>query len=269
MAHAARAWPRKDADRSLVQPKASTSSGWPVLGRAVLVLAVAWVALEVLALLLGLAVVGRHGNGPIQGWDNTVEQWSIGHRAHVVAVSKVIAALGDAPALGALCVAATIVLLVLRQRVRAFVPLFAYVGGEALVFVTRQVVTRHRPPTANYPAPHAVPGVHETSASFPSGHATAAVAVLVSLAALAVYTWPKVWGLLIAIVLALAAVFVAWSRLVLGVHWFSDVAFGMVLGVPWGLTVALTLRDLPWPRRLRRTSPIEQIPLGRPLDGAG
>ena len=155
-----------------------------------------------------------------------------------MSISKVIAVVGDAAVLGLLCVAATVVLLVLRQRIRAFIPLLAYLGAEALVFITRQIGTRSRPPTANYPAPHAISGVHEASYSYPSGHATTAVAVLVSLAVLAIITWTRGWGWVLGVALALAAVLVAWSRLVLGVHWFSDVALGMVLGVPWGLIVA-------------------------------
>jgi undecaprenyl-diphosphatase len=257
MAHPKNRSPTSEPEpRRVAETDAPASrSWWPAILRAVAVLAITWLLLEALALVLGLTVVGRHGGGPIQSWDNTVEQWSIGHRAHLVSVSKVIAVLGDAPALGGICVAATIVLLLLRQRMRAFIPLVAYFGGEAIVFFTREVVKRHRPPTANYPAPHAIPGVHETSYSYPSGHATAAVAVLVSLAVLAVITWPKVWGWILGVFLGFVAVVVVWSRLVLGVHWFSDVAFGMVVGVTWGVAVALTLRNLPWVGSLRIQAP--------------
>ncbi|MGH9045588.1 MAG: phosphatase PAP2 family protein [Acidimicrobiales bacterium] len=206
-----------------------------------------FIVLEIVALVLGLAVVGRHGGGAIQGFDNTVEQWWIGHRAHLVSVSKVIATLGDAPALGIISIALTVILLALRQKMRALVPIICYIGGEALVLITRQVITRPRPPTANYPAPYAIPGVHETSFSYPSGHATAAVAVLIGLAVLALITWRAAVAWLPALLLTLLAFFVACSRLVLGVHWFSDVAFGMVLGISWGIAVALVLRDVPWP----------------------
>lgn len=216
----------------------------------------AWLILEVIALVLGVAVVGRHGGGAIQGWDDIVEQWAVHHRTSMVGVSKVVAVVGDAALLGVLVLVGTAVLVLLRQGMRAFIPLAAYIGGEALVYATRQIVHRHRPITANFPAPHAIPGVHETSYSYPSGHGTAAVAVLVSLAALACMTWPNIWGWIVGVVLVLGAAFVAWSRLVLGVHWFSDVAFGMLLGVPWGLTVAYALRDLPWP--LSRLNPGRQ-----------
>jgi undecaprenyl-diphosphatase len=37
------------------------------------------------------------------------------------------------------------------------------------------------------------------------------------------------------------------SRLVLGVHWFSDVAFGLLVGIPWGIAVTILLAQTAWP----------------------
>ena len=217
--------------------------------RAAGVMVAAGAAIMVVAIVVGLAVVGRHGGGLIQGWDDTVQRWWIHHRSGLVGVSLVIAVLGDAVGLGIITVILTGLLLLARQRVRALIPLAAYLGGECIVFVTRQVVTRPRPPTANYPAPGAIPGVHETSFSYPSGHATAAVAVIVSLAGLAWLTWRVWWPWVVAVLVGMA---VGTSRLVLGVHWFSDIAFGMCFGIPWAVVVTLALRDttLPfWPFR--------------------
>jgi membrane-associated phospholipid phosphatase len=228
--------------------------------------AVAWlvggiIVLLVIGLVVGLSVVGRHGGGPIQGWDATVGQWFLHHRAHLVTPSKVIAVVGDAPLLGAITVVLTLGLLLARQRVRALIPLVAYLGGEFLVFAIREVIHRRRPPTANFPALHAIPGVHETTYSFPSGHATAATAVLFGLAGLAAMTWRAWWPWLVASLLTVA---VAGSRLVLGVHWFSDVAVGLVLGVCWGVLVSWALRDVPWPTGLgtrRGREPVEARPV--------
>jgi undecaprenyl-diphosphatase len=202
-----------------------------------------------MGLAVGLGLVGRHGGGPIQGWDDTVGRWFIQHRAHLVTPAKVIAVVGDAPVLAVISVALTLGLLAARQRVRAFIPLVAYLGGELLVYAIREVIHRNRPPTANFPVLHALPGVHETAYSFPSGHATAATAVLFALAGLAAVTWRAWWPWLAA---SLMTVAVAGSRLELGVHWFSDVAVGLILGVCWGVLVSWVLRDVPWPARLAR-----------------
>jgi membrane-associated phospholipid phosphatase len=211
--------------------------------RAVATLAAAGVAVFAVGLLVGLAVVGRRGGGPIQGWDDRVQVWGIHHRFGLTGAAKVVAYLGDAPKLAVVAVVLTGVLLLTTHSIRALVPAVAYLGAEFQVFLIRAVVNRPRPPTSNYPAPGAVPGVHETSSSFPSGHSVAVTAILFGLAgsvALARRLW---WPWVVALA---ASVFVVDTRLVLGVHWFSDVLFGLVLGIGWGVTVAFVFRDLEW-----------------------
>lgn len=204
--------------------------------QGVLGLAAVWLVLFGVGLALGLALVGRHGGGPIQGWDNQVERWATAHRLGLVGVSKVIAFLGDAPKLAVIVVVITAVLLWRMRSPRSLVLLAAYLGAEVGVFAIRAVVHRHRPVTANFPAPGAVRGVHETSWSFPSGHAVAVTAVLLAgagMIALVRHWW---WPWVVAGVLSLA---VADSRLVLGVHWFSDVAIGLCLGAVWGIAAVV------------------------------
>lgn len=208
------------------------------------VLAGVFVALAVVLAILGIGVVGRHGGGAIQGWDDTVGRWFLHHRTHLVKVSKVVAKVLDAGPLGLIVIVITAILLAMRQAGRALIPLAGYVGGEALVYLTRAYVHRPRPATAVYPAPGSISGVHETSYSFPSGHATGAAATLMCLAGLAVITWRIWWPWLIG---ALAALAVGASRLVLGVHWFSDVAFGLLVALPLAVVVTYTLADLEWP----------------------
>lgn len=200
-------------------------------------------ALFVIDLVLGLTLVGRRGGGPIQGWDNTVQHWSITHRGGLVGVDKVVATYGDAAPLAVLSILLSIILLAWLRSPRALAPVLAYLGGEGLVFMIREVIQRHRPPTANYPAPGAIRGVHETSYSFPSGHSVAVTAVLFAMLGLVTLTRGRWWVLLLALG---ASAFVADSRLLLGVHWFSDVAIGMASGIAWGIVVAIVVRDLTW-----------------------
>jgi membrane-associated phospholipid phosphatase len=214
-------------------------------------LAVAGLVLLVVGLVLGLALVGRHGGGPLQGWDNTVWRWSVGHRGSLVGLDKVISTVGDAALLGPICILTSVIMFAVRRSPRALIPVLAYVGGEALVYLIRAVISRHRPPTANYPAAGALRGVHETSNSFPSGHAVAVTAVLFALlgalALLRRWWWPWLLAFLL-------SAFVADSRLLLGVHWFSDVTIGLVLGAAWGTVVALTCSRVTWHELgLRRT----------------
>ena len=213
------------------------------------VLIVSWVVIQVVGIVIGLTLIGRHGQGPARHLDQSVHDWFIGHRSGLVGISKVIAFVGDAPKLGVIVVLATAIALFVGYRrgrlsLRALGPFLAFLGSEATVFAIRLVISRPRPSTANFPAPGAVPGVHETSFSFPSGHATSVTAVLLSVAGLVALSRKVSWVWIVAIVCAVA---VAASRLVLGVHWMTDVTVGAILGGAWGLTVCWAQRRLPTP----------------------
>lgn len=234
-----------EAIRSRTRRLPEVEHGPPLrVGSAAVALLVIAAALFGVGLLLGFVVVGRHGGGPMQAVDDTVQRWSVDHRGPLVGVSKFVATYLDALPLGLFVAVLSLVLVATIRTVRALVPLAAYLGGEFQVFTIRLVILRPRPPTANYPAPGAVPGIHETSYSFPSGHAVAVTAVLFA-SATALVLWRRVlWPLLLA---ALAvSFFVLDTRLVIGVHWFSDVAFGWLLGAVWGVTVAVVMRWFDW-----------------------
>lgn len=213
----------------------------PVL-RLVAVLAGVAVAVFAVGIGLGLGLVGRHGGGLVQSWDDQVQTWDLHHR-YAIPAAKAVAFLGDAPKLAVIAVVLTAGLLVTIRTVRALTPIVAYLGGEFQVFLIREVIHRNRPPTADYPAPGAVPGVHETSFSFPSGHSVAVTAMLFAcLGAVAIaYRWWWPW-----VVALLASLYVIDTRLDLGVHWFSDVTIGLVLGIAWGVTVAVMSFRVDW-----------------------
>ncbi len=218
------------------------------------------VAIFAVGLLVGFLVVGRHGGGPIQGWDNTVERWFPHHRGPLVGASKFVATYLDAGPLAVVCIVLSAILGVTVRSIRALVPLVAYLGSEFQVFIIREVIFRHRPPTANYPAPGAVRGVHETSYSFPSGHSVAVTAVLFALRGTVALTYRIWWPWLLAF---LASLFVIDTRLVLGVHWFSDVTFGLLFGTIWGITVAIVVRKLEWADLVATVRPPSKQPRDR------
>ena len=224
--------------------RASGTTGQPrrAFRTAEVLIAVA-AGIFVVGILVGFLVVGHHGGGPIQGWDNTVERWFPSHRGPLVGVSKFIATYLDAAPLAVICLGLSAVLAVTLRSIRALIPIVAYLGSEFQVFAIRHVILRHRPPTANYPAPGAVRGVHETSYSFPSGHSVAVTAVLFALLGTIALTYRICWPWLIAL---LGSLYVIDTRLVLGVHWFSDVTFGLLIGITWGVTVAIVACNVEW-----------------------
>jgi undecaprenyl-diphosphatase len=72
---------------------------------------------------------------------------------------------------------------------------------------------------------------HVNSASYPSGHATSAAAVYLLLAWFAPARWrPVAWALAAAMILLNG-----FSRIMLGVHWASDVVGGTMLGAAFAL----------------------------------
>lgn len=235
--------PEADEGSPEEQPVSGQPTGRSQLRQSVVVLTVVGVGLFAVGLVAGLALVGRHGGGPLQGWDNRVQGWDVSHRAGLAGAAKVVAFAGDAPKLAVIVVVLTGVLVLVTRSITSLVPLVAYLGGELLVFLIREIVHRPRPPTADYPALWAVPGVHETSYSFPSGHSVAVPAVLFAVLGSVALARGWIWPWFVALV---ASVFVIDTRLVLGVHWLSDVVFGLLIGAAWGTTVAVVFASLTW-----------------------
>jgi membrane-associated phospholipid phosphatase len=86
-----------------------------------------------------------------------------------------------------------------------------------------------------------IPSTVETSYSFPSGHATAAMALYGFVAFMLYRRYPKN-AKAIMIVATIVIVAVGFSRLYLGVHFPSDVIAGYLLGGLW-LVVGIALTD--------------------------
>ena len=70
----------------------------------------------------------------------------------------------------------------------------------------------------------------ETDHSFPSGHATGAMALFMTAALLLGYAWSPARRALLLVTAAVVAMVVSVTRLYLGEHWLSDVIGGMLLG---------------------------------------
>lgn len=105
-------------------------------------------------------------------------------------------------------------------------PLFIAVGGsEAFTFLGKLAFHRPRPETALY---------IEHSFSFPSGHATIAVALYGFagyLLARNVQSWNRKVNIFFAAILIITAI--GFSRVYLGVHYISDVWSGYLVGAMW------------------------------------
>jgi undecaprenyl-diphosphatase len=195
-----------------------------------------WVALAALVMAVGFAVVGHHGGGPVQPVDNRLAKALFADReVPVVDAAKVLAQLGSVAGLAIVTLCLSAWLRSRGRRASAAVPLVAFLGAEALVWVGKVAIARPRPALS-------LQAGHETDWSFPSGHSTAAAAVVVSLAMLWFQRRRAHRWLVLGAALVAAGVMAA-SRLELDVHWLSDVVTGVLIGVVWGVITSRHLTD--------------------------
>lgn len=105
------------------------------------------------------------------------------------------------------------------------------VGGAVLSEVLKDVVARPRPVWVD-------PLWSAEGFSFPSGHSLAGITNWVVYGVLALYLIAGRRGVILAAALITWGVLMAPSRLVLGVHWPSDVVAGWLLGFGWVAAVS-------------------------------
>jgi undecaprenyl-diphosphatase len=105
-------------------------------------------------------------------------------------------------------------------------------AGEGLLTVSVKDVVRRVRPTLN-------PVAHTLGPSFPSGHSATAAAFYAGAALLLGRHLRRTGRALLAALAAAIAVAVAASRVLLDVHWLSDVIAGLALGWSWFLVCAI------------------------------
>lgn len=215
-------------------------------------LAAGLAALALIVVPIG-ALVRSHW-GPLVHLDDRVERWVHRDAVHSDALrtaAKVITWLG-APVLVELAAAAIATALLLRGRRRLALYLALCVAGAyALSTTGKHLVARARPVFSD-------PISHARGASFPSGHATGSAAFYLALAVilLSLLRRPRRWLLLL---MAIGVpLLVAVTRVVLGVHYLSDVTAGLLIG--WGWTAACTALFTAW--RAEEGRPVEPLEEG-------
>ena len=172
----------------------------------------------------------------IARFDPGVHTFAVAHRAGwATAILRNVTWLGSGWVLVPVLAAATLVLLRRRDRQAVGWVWAGYLGAVALYALAKPLVHRPRPPAADLIG--AAGGL-----SYPSGHATQAIAT---------------WGMLalvasagrssrvraVVVVAGVVVGLVGVSRIYLGAHWLTDVLAGYALGGTWlVLLAALRLR---------------------------
>jgi undecaprenyl-diphosphatase len=158
----------------------------------------------------------------------------------LVPAARLVTLLGDWPVLLPLTAAATLILFLAASARRAILFLAIVLSGRLLVEVQKIELARQRPDIAGRLA-------HVTSLSFPSAHA--AYSMITWLAFALLVAPPARRGAAVAAAVGLALT-VGLTRLVLHVHWPSDVIGGWAFGAGWTLLLVRFAAGTRSPRSL-------------------
>ncbi len=186
------------------------------------------------ALVLPLALLVRDSWDPLAQLDTSVEESA--HRAVLAAgwlleAARLLTHLGD-PLIIDLATAMLMVALYRAGRRRSAGYLLTCVAGAYVLSTSGKLaVARARPSFDD-----AVSTARGTS--FPSGHATGSAAFYSALAIVLIPLLHRRWRLVLLAAAVLVPLAVAATRVLLGVHYPSDVSAGLLVG--WGWTAAAT-----------------------------
>jgi len=190
--------------------------------------------IAVLLLSAWLISLGIHSKTGISHFDQSVWQFFVNHGStRVHSIARFISSFGVIGFLGPVCVVLGSLLWVKTRSVAVSIApwISVMVCGE-IVSILKKSTKIARPPLQ-----FQVAQIHNPS--FPSGHAADTTAFVVSLLLIVwcaldvprrVKTWATVIGVSIFVAMGL-------TRLVLNVHWLSDVLAGWCIGAATGLAV--------------------------------
>ena len=213
-----------------------------------LALTLAFAVIVVGGLVLAMLAFLVHGKTEVVRIDSGVAEWGARDASSFTTdVLSAISHVGEPTVVIALA-AVVAIAETIRMRSRWVIPFLALVvAGNGLITTTVKELADRARPTLN-------PIAHTLGPSFPSGHSSWSAAFLAATALLATRGRGRRARTLIAGVCTAAAVSVAATRVLLGVHWLSDVIAGLALGWAWFCVCAIAFGG----RLLRFGAPAEE-----------
>ncbi len=160
------------------------------------------------------------------------------HTQHLSTFMIFVTNLGDKIPIVLFTILGAIILFHKKQKQHSLLLSFA-VGASALaVYIIKILVASPRPLHGT---------IEESGFSFPSGHTTLSTVFALTLGYIYIKRQTKEYKIWIAILLSiLFPLLVGFSRLYLGVHWFSDVLGGFTLGIFITTLTILSFDFVPW-----------------------
>jgi len=207
-----------------------------------------WGALVAALVVLVLALLIVHAWGPLLRFDHgvadAIHSWAL-RNPRAVSVSEFLQTMGSFGVSVWFVLVTTVLLLVARRWWQALTLVLVATLAPWITDLIKPVVGRARPVWETSLAT-------EVTLSYPSGRATAGIAVYLACGvALGSLLRSPSWGAVVALSFGIFGVAIGLSRLVLGVHWPSDVLGGFCVAIAVaGVTGALFVLP-PTPPRSR------------------
>jgi len=192
-----------------------------------------WLGASFLFLAIFLKLTSELVENEVQGRDAIILAAIASlRRPWLTGIAIDLTALGSMTLVILISLIALCVLLLLRDRLSASQLVLNSAGAALLTILTKNLIERTRPDNVEHL-------VHVTGFSYPSGHSLVAASLYLTIAILTAHHLPTLQGRVLLVFIALAVIFlVGMSRMYLGVHYPSDVASGVCLGVAWALLLA-------------------------------
>ncbi len=206
---------------------------WPLPPRTVAP-RLAVVGAVLLSIGVALAVAVARDEVGMDARDLAVNQWfrDLGVSSDVLTqLAEWLSWIGSGRRTGPIVIVFAVVLLALRQWRWAVFQLLVTELGYLISDVAKVTVSRQRPPWADF-------GPLESGTSFPSGHTFGGVTAWVTMGLVLWFLLPRAWSTVLAVSCWCIGLLNGPSRLVLGVHWVTDVLGGLLLGSGWLLLVS-------------------------------
>jgi undecaprenyl-diphosphatase len=173
-------------------------------------------------------IAGRVRSGATQAFDDAVMRWMAQHQTPMAQKAMLeITALGTGTVVAMIVFVAGTFLWLNKHKHSALLLLAATFGGLILNNFLKMGFNRPRPKIFEW-------ATYAVSSSFPSGHAMSSVIVYGTVAYLAARLQQRAASR--ALTLGVAAVIILLicaSRMYLGVHYPSDIAAGLIVGLAW------------------------------------
>lgn len=200
--------------------------------KLVVQLLIALLVFMIPAVIFGLIAEDVH-DGDALALDETILRFINDHsNGFLDDFFSVVTNLGGAFAIASTTILITALLIMMRKRFMALL-LFASVAGASIVnYVLKILFARDRPDLWQSV-------VHESSFSFPSGHAMASSALGI---ALIVVLWTTSWRVIAAVLAVVYITVIGYSRMYLGVHYPTDVIGGWILSSIWVAFVTYSIQ---------------------------